>query len=454
MKTFKSLTMLCFLLIGINHSVKAQPTLMHFEKGCHYLHPTTEDDKYVEDPSLEADSIFNKILAAAFIPKGKIILKMSNVENALATESGGIKYILYSQNFLKNLKRTPDDIWVIYSVFAHEVGHHHLGHKLNESNPVQRKEDELAADKFSGEILNSLGASEDEAIAAIMSFVKKYPQSDTYPPISARVDHILNGWKKKNEELINRYGKHPTIIVEEIKPTFGQKGYGKSNKAENVHAVVYKDRIEFTFGTNLKAGTSDEYIPFIVVDSDSNLRPITLKWKRGRDKLGNENKVIWEFKKDGLSDTQAKRPEELGIVIFKTKKIPRKVKSWNWIGSGLLVAGGGYFGLVKGPEDMDTACDLYDSYASIRNPSDPFYSELSRPDILNKSEDDYKFARNWETIGGNVVLVGGGIWMVVNIIKQRRSKKGRLYAQLEPLLQIDPIVYVEGGGGFSIQYTF
>ena len=234
MKTSQLQTWLYFIFFIVAFHLKAQPKLMHFENGCNYKHTILADDKYVTEPSKEAITIFNKLLDAAYMPHYSIKLKMGNVDNALATRDGNIKYILYSQEFISNIELNAKTKWAIYSLLAHEIGHHHYDHDFNETDPAKRKQMELEADNFSGQILNTLCASELEALAAISS-LKKDEIGINYPPISARKEQILHGWNIKQKQWTES-GNHPCAKGTTIDLKFGDQY--KKNQSINVKAQV------------------------------------------------------------------------------------------------------------------------------------------------------------------------------------------------------------------------
>ena len=82
--------------------------------------------------------------------------------------------------------------WAAVSIMAHEVGHHLSGHTLQPGGsqpPI-----ELEADKFSGFVLQKMGASLDDALVAIKSIVPEGPDGPTHPGQGKRVDAITEGW--------------------------------------------------------------------------------------------------------------------------------------------------------------------------------------------------------------------------------------------------------------------
>ena len=123
-----------------------------------------------------------------------------DVPNAAAVIHEGKRYILYNQKFMRNVRDMTKDNWGEISILAHEIGHHLNAHTLD--NRGSRPAIELEADRFSGFVLNKMGASLNQASAAMEKLVS--PQgSSTHPGRDARVAAITNGWIAA-EEVVER----------------------------------------------------------------------------------------------------------------------------------------------------------------------------------------------------------------------------------------------------------
>ena len=121
------------------------------------------------------------------------VLKAANVPNAVAAIKGTQRLILYNQQFMMRVRDTTQTDWSAISILAHEVGHHLQGHTLQRGG--SRPEIELEADKYSGFILERMGAPLDEAKAAIR-LITTEEGSKTHPGRQARLAAITNGWIK------------------------------------------------------------------------------------------------------------------------------------------------------------------------------------------------------------------------------------------------------------------
>ncbi len=135
------------------------------------------------------EAVYNIVRYSGLTPN--FIITPSDVTTAVAYIKGRQRYISYNQEFITRASNRAKTDWAAISILAHEIGHHLLGHTLKNkgSNPG----DELAADKYSGFILYRMGASLEEAKAA-MEMVGKKEGTKRHPPRQARLEAITNGW--------------------------------------------------------------------------------------------------------------------------------------------------------------------------------------------------------------------------------------------------------------------
>jgi len=119
-----------------------------------------------------------------------IVQQDSDVKNAVAYNKGRKRYIGYNPAFINKVVDNSHTDWAAVSILAHEIGHHLLGHTLKlKHNPG----DELAADRYSGFILYRMGATLEEAKAA-MEIAGSETGTEKHPPKVARLQAITDGW--------------------------------------------------------------------------------------------------------------------------------------------------------------------------------------------------------------------------------------------------------------------
>jgi hypothetical protein len=142
----------------------------------------------------EAATTFREILAATGIPgvADRIHVRASaetaNAEAQIGED--GQRYIFYNSTFMRELGAKTRQYWALVFVIAHEVGHHIAGH-LDFAGQDHRVE--LEADRYAGFILGRMGATHDEAIAAVGS-IGAGAGTSTHPPRDQRVQIVSLGW--------------------------------------------------------------------------------------------------------------------------------------------------------------------------------------------------------------------------------------------------------------------
>jgi len=157
----------------------------------------------------EAINVIDRILQPIGLKRNFVILPCDNIQNALAvTTSTGIRYIIYDYTFLAALSKLTSD-WTKTSILAHEIGHHLSGHTLRISESLeQQKIKELEADEFSGFILFKLGATLQQAQAAMnLVATEGSDANSTHPAKSKRLLAIKNGYENAQRNEVVKYVK-------------------------------------------------------------------------------------------------------------------------------------------------------------------------------------------------------------------------------------------------------
>lgn len=139
----------------------------------------------------EAATVIRNILNAINWRENFAIREQNGINNAYATILNGRRVIIYDNAFLTNLDAYTGTRWASISVLAHEMGHHYFNHIV--SGTGSTPQNELQADYFSGYVLQKIGATQQEASAA-MQAVSPAVASRTHPGRSDRVNSIQQGW--------------------------------------------------------------------------------------------------------------------------------------------------------------------------------------------------------------------------------------------------------------------
>ena len=203
--------LILLLLLSQNHSFGQKSLSTNI--ACSYYGEHLNNSIYTFPCDNEAKSALKRITDASGLPSN-FRLVAGNVPNACAVIyynkaiNGFDRYIIYNQTFMEKANRTIND-WASLSILAHEVGHHLSGHSLQSTG--SRPELELEADKFSGFILKTLGASLEDAQSAINSLVSE-EGSLTHPPKSARLAAIANGWYSTSNNKQQKFVARPNAL--------------------------------------------------------------------------------------------------------------------------------------------------------------------------------------------------------------------------------------------------
>lgn len=150
----------------------------------------------------DAEAAVDRILKVAGLTRNFVIEASHDVDNAEAGVDGNNRrYIYYNPAFIERIKEQARTDWAALAIMAHEIGHHLLGHRIEDAGRTPQEEEEirhrheLEADKYSGFILRYLGAPLSKAQSAIKAYGDE-DGSPTHPPMRARLDAIRAGWEE------------------------------------------------------------------------------------------------------------------------------------------------------------------------------------------------------------------------------------------------------------------
>ena len=139
----------------------------------------------------EARDILRSMLEAIQWKENFRIREQNGIRNAYATIINSIRWIVYDNNFLEDIDAYTSTKWSSISVLAHEMGHHYHNHVVTSSGSTPSKE--LEADNFSGFVMEKLGATLQQSLAA-MQAIASDRASATHPAKKDRLNAISNGW--------------------------------------------------------------------------------------------------------------------------------------------------------------------------------------------------------------------------------------------------------------------
>lgn len=182
----------------------------------------------------EALSLTDEILEALGLTRNFEVVASYEVNNAgaiilrnKASPTIGERFIIYNPDWVR--RELSESRWGVVGLLAHEIGHHLQGHTLDcgEGNPA----DELEADRFAGNVLGKLGATERQAVELWEQLGEQ--GSETHPPRAERLTAVALGWNNGRRHRtplgfdLSRFSAQNCKNRERIKRTF-VAGYGSS----------------------------------------------------------------------------------------------------------------------------------------------------------------------------------------------------------------------------------
>lgn len=164
----------------------------------------------------EAKEVVDQMLKKVNWNENFRLQERNGIQNAYATIINNVRWIVYDNNFLEDVDEYTRTKWASISIMAHEMGHHYYDHVVSRTGSTPPKE--LEADAFSGYVMSLLGATKEEAVAAIKAIATDRASS-THPAKNDRVNAISSGWDKAGMgNTSNNNSKPPTNNTSTSKP--------------------------------------------------------------------------------------------------------------------------------------------------------------------------------------------------------------------------------------------
>jgi hypothetical protein len=188
----------CISCLLATRSLVSQPvTSLDRLQGCSFAGDRLPDNVFTFSSDREAVEIINQILATIGA-RSNFEIFAANVPNAAATFRDGRRLILYNQMFIQDVQSVTNTRWGPISILAHEIGHHINADTFTTSGDRGESHiKELEADRFSGAVLQKMGASVQDSIAAMQRIGTSSP-SLSHPAKDARVAAIVDGWRQSS----------------------------------------------------------------------------------------------------------------------------------------------------------------------------------------------------------------------------------------------------------------
>jgi hypothetical protein len=145
----------------------------------------------------EARDVVTRMLDTIKWRENFTLQEKNGIQNAYATIINNKRWIIYDNEFLESIDEYAATKWASISVMAHEVGHHKHNHVFTGKGSTIPTE--IEADDFSGYVMQKLGATLDESVAAIKT-ISTEKASSTHPAKKDRVAAITRGWQRAAAE--------------------------------------------------------------------------------------------------------------------------------------------------------------------------------------------------------------------------------------------------------------
>lgn len=202
---------------------------------------------YTNNPKI--DKIITDITSQIGLDKNFVYVASPGLENCVALNYDGFRYILYDENFLNQLTSNNVQKTSVYvSVLSHEIGHHLEGHTLKNISEKDNKLGELEADKFSGYIMAKLGFSLFEAQEAMKTIPNT--SSNSHPQKVERLNAIKIGYNTASLQI----KKEVSAIEDNLFIKFFMQGQ------ENLRSEKYEEAAE-NFTTAMALNKKNNFFP-------------------------------------------------------------------------------------------------------------------------------------------------------------------------------------------------
>ncbi len=199
------------------------------------------------------EAVYRVVRQSGLLPNF-VVREDASVRTAVAYIKDRQRVIAYDPEFVSAMLDSAHTDQAAVSILAHEIAHHLLGHTLDPE--AVHPGDELACDRYSGFVLQRMGATLQEALAA-MERAGDVHGTRRHPPRHARVAAITQGWEEA-DRLLRGLPEEPFAVERSFRFVVRLAGDDNTYYVDAAGCLVWfndhADPIEFGACTALPSG--------------------------------------------------------------------------------------------------------------------------------------------------------------------------------------------------------
>ena len=443
MRTIRQLFLI--LIVAMCYTSHAQEE-MTFEHGCNFKSDKIKGEYTLFEPTKEAGVVVDTILVKLAIRDRPFILKAADVENAQATLRGRSRYLLYSNQFLKQFTSDARTKWAAYAIFAHEIGHHVLGHDLEDTLASNRRKFELQADAWAARILARMGASREDALAAVNALTDD--NSRYYPKKSARLESMGIAYDEEKAGLDKTTSSANAANKTSI--SIDPKSFNQWSvvKKENVKATIDDDKIVIELN-NISDFYRERTLYIKLSSNDGNMRVTKVEGVGENLKFETTKKIVWHYNEDEVPKVTASSAEKLRIAVYSMNNKPQKASG---VPLAMASAGVGLGIAIYSFSLRSQALKDHTIYKSKTNENDAAYSVVKREDLYDNANSTYKKSQVFLGIGSVLAVLGTSWWIKKASINRQAKEAGFAYFHEKKKWTVEPLIASNAGIGVLVKF--
>ncbi len=424
---------------------------VYFSEGCNYIDDEVSGLLLLRKPGSNAQRIIDEILITAGSAQNFELRISDQIANARATASGGRKFILYNEGFMNSFQTKSLTYWAAYSLLAHEIGHHVLGHDFATPDARLRKEQELKADAFAARIMYRLSATIEEVLAGIRTFDNR-AESATHPNPAEREAAIREAFLiEARQSPLPLSSALPDSLPRSLHPEKSSVALDATAFRNNrwnllniATAEIDDEKISIRY--RLEGVYPGRKIKVCLLSNDPLIGPElrTLGAVSGQGAgldARREGLIVWNYRIDRYTKNEVSKEDMLRVLVYDMSNLPHTPSSGAWVGSVGAVAlgvGSATYGLLE----RKKALDIYEVYKDVRDPAAAAYSDESRTDRYTRADKKYIKAQYF-LWGGVAAALGGGTWLY-DKIRQNKSCQKDGQCSTDSWSAVSPILLTSG----------